>query len=81
MNKTAFNGIQKIHHIIYEKAEHGVSVQFSVEIDGEASQRLFLKRGKNQHAFQQADVSKAYNCPCGIDDQKKADLIKLTVFA
>ena len=80
MPKSSFYGILKVHHIVYEKNERGVTVSVADEIGGELVTKTFLKRGKTQCSFQEYPVPRAYDAPCGIDDQKKQDLLKLSEY-
>ena len=80
MKKNAFTGIQKVHHIKFQKEEGLVSVSFADEIDGDFVLNPFFKRGKTQSRLRVYDLSKANHASCGIDDNKREDLRKLAQF-
>ena len=80
VKKDAFSGIMKIHHIQCQKEKGDIIVRFAEEIGGEWEVKPFRKRGVATGCFKNVTIPKAYNKPCGIDKDKKADLAKLMQF-
>lgn len=78
--KDAFKGIIKAHHIKYMKQESRTDLHISMSnrIEESATAISWRKRGGQ---ISLSKLEPAYSTPCGIDKDKKSDLLSMVDFA
>ena len=73
---VAFEGIIKVHHILYTNVNGEVMVSFSEEIGGVMEEKSYRKRGQKIN-LKELELVKSYDGPLPITQRKKNDLLSL----